>query len=122
MAAIPASAQQQDHGALRLLIGASAVFVVLTAGLYAWTISWMWPFPRDGSTLVVGRDFLNFWMYGQTAWTPDPSRIAADAAAKIVAQTPSLSPSTSTQQPRAIASRAPSSLRWRHACVEAPSP
>ena len=67
MAAIPASAQQQDHGALRLLIGASAVFVVLTAGLYAWTISWMWPFPRDGSTLVVGRDFLNFWMYGQTA-------------------------------------------------------
>jgi len=74
MAAIPASAQQQDLGALRLLIGASAIFVVLTAGLYAWTISWTWPFPRDGSTLVVGRDFLNFWMYGRTAWTPDPSR------------------------------------------------
>jgi hypothetical protein len=74
MAAIPASAQQQDLGALRLLIGASAIFVVLTAGLYAWTISWTWPFPRDGSTLVVGRDFLNFWMYGRTAWTPYPSR------------------------------------------------
>jgi Glycosyltransferase family 87 len=74
MAAVPASAQQQDLGALRLLIGASAIFVVLTAGLYVWTLSWAGPFPRDGSTLVVGRDFLNFWMYGRAAWAADPGR------------------------------------------------
>ena len=74
MAAIPAGARQEHLGTLRLLIGASAGFVVLTAALYAWMISWAGPFPRDGSTLVVGRDFLNFWMYGRAAWTPDPSR------------------------------------------------
>jgi Glycosyltransferase family 87 len=74
MAAMPAGARQEHLGALRLLIGASAGFVVLTAALYAWMISWTGPFPRDGSTLVVGRDFLNFWMYGRAAWTPDPSR------------------------------------------------
>jgi hypothetical protein len=74
MAAIPAGARQEDLGALRLLIGASAGFVMLTAALYAWMISWGGPFPRDGSNLVVGRDFLNFWMYGRAAWTPDPSR------------------------------------------------
>jgi hypothetical protein len=74
MTAIPAGARQEDHGALRLLIGASACFVVLTACLYAWMISWAGPFPRDGSSLVVGRDFLSFWMYGRAAWTPDPSR------------------------------------------------
>jgi hypothetical protein len=60
--------------ALRLLIGASAIFVVLTAGLYAWTLSWAGLFPRDGPTLIVGRDFLNFWMYGRAARTADPSR------------------------------------------------
>lgn len=74
MTAIPAGARQQDYGALRLLIGASACFVALTACLYVWMISWAGPFPRDGSSLVVGRDFLNFWMYGRAAWTPDPSR------------------------------------------------
>ncbi len=37
-------------------------------------MSWAGPFPRDASTLVVGRDFLNFWMYGRAAWLPDPSR------------------------------------------------
>ena len=30
--------------------------------------------PRDGTTLVVGRDFLNFWMAGRLAWDPDPQR------------------------------------------------
>ena len=74
MTAISAGARQQDQGALRLLIGAGACFAVLTACLYAWMISWAGPFPRDGSSLVVGRDFLNFWMYGRSAWTPDPSR------------------------------------------------
>jgi hypothetical protein len=39
-----------------------------------WAMTWAWPFPRDASTLVVGRDFLNFWMYGRAAWLPDPSR------------------------------------------------
>ncbi|MEQ7872713.1 glycosyltransferase family 87 protein [Sphingomonas sp. ASV193] len=29
---------------------------------------------RDGSGLVVGRDFLNFWMAGRAAWQSDPAR------------------------------------------------
>jgi hypothetical protein len=57
MAAIPAGARQDDLGALRLLIGASAGFVVLTACLYAWMISWTGPFPRDGSRSSSGAIF-----------------------------------------------------------------
>ena len=30
--------------------------------------------PRDGTSLVVGRDFLNFWMTGRAAWGVDPER------------------------------------------------
>jgi hypothetical protein len=56
------------------LIGAGAIFAALAAIRYGWTISWVEPIPRDGSTLVVGRDFLNFWMYGRAAWMPDPGR------------------------------------------------
>jgi hypothetical protein len=35
---------------------------------------WTTPIPRDGTTLVVGRDFLNLWMYGRAAWLADPAR------------------------------------------------
>jgi hypothetical protein len=48
-------------------------FVVATIG-YVATISWVGPIPRDGTTLVVGRDFLNYWMYGRVAGMPDPGR------------------------------------------------
>lgn len=49
-----------------------AFFVIVAAAAYAYTLNWRLPFPRDGTTLVVGRDFLNFWMYGRAAATPDP--------------------------------------------------
>jgi hypothetical protein len=77
MAAVDAAAhglQNEDRSALRLLTWASGGFVVVTAVYYVATISWVGPIPRDATTLVVGRDFLNFWMYGRAAWMPDPSR------------------------------------------------
>ena len=44
-----------------------AFFFVCAAGGYLYTMAWSGDFPRDGTTLVVGRDFLNFWMYGRAA-------------------------------------------------------
>jgi hypothetical protein len=49
-------------------------FVALAAAGYLYTLAWSTPFPRDGTGLPVGRDFLNFWLYGVAALTPDPSR------------------------------------------------
>lgn len=51
----------------------SALFAV-TFVAYAWTIDWRGAIPRDGTTLAVGRDFLNFWMYGRAAVSADPGR------------------------------------------------
>jgi len=63
-----------DRDLLRdLLIMGGALFI-LTLLTYGFTTQWDVPFPRDKTTLVVGRDFLNFWMYGRAAFTPDPSR------------------------------------------------
>jgi Glycosyltransferase family 87 len=63
-----------DGGAIRVLTITGLAFAGLTAIFYVWKLSWAGPIPRDASTLVVGRDFLNFWMYGCAAWLPDPSR------------------------------------------------
>ena len=41
---------------------------------YALTIDWRGAIPRDGTTLAVGRDFLNIWMYGRAAFSADPSQ------------------------------------------------
>jgi len=49
-------------------------FFVVAVGTYLYGLDTSTPFPRDGSTLVVGRDFLNFWMYGRATALPDPSR------------------------------------------------
>jgi hypothetical protein len=49
-------------------------FFLAGAGTYLYGLNGQLPFPRDGSTLVVGRDFLNFWMYGRAAALPDPGR------------------------------------------------
>jgi hypothetical protein len=67
-------AKHRGRNALKVLLGAGTIFAVLTAGYYVFSATWTEPFPRDASTLVVGRDFLNFWMYGRAAWTPDPGR------------------------------------------------
>ena len=73
-AAAPVEVQPGDGGAIRLLTIAGAGFAALTAMFYVWKLSWTGQIPRDGSTLVIGRDFLNFWMYGRAAWLPEPSR------------------------------------------------
>jgi len=52
-------------------------FVALAAAGYLYTLTWSVPIPRDGTGLPVGRDFLNFWMYGRAAALPDPSRETA---------------------------------------------
>jgi hypothetical protein len=67
-------AREEGRSAIVLLTRASAIFVVLTAVHYVWTLSWPGAMPRDATTLVVGRDFLNFWMYGRAAWSADPGR------------------------------------------------
>jgi hypothetical protein len=69
-----ADLQQENRETIRALAVLAAFFVAIAAGGYVYTLSWSAPFPRDGTSLVVGRDFLNFWMYGRAALTADPSR------------------------------------------------
>ena len=57
--------------ALLLLGGARFTLTLLT---YFGTTSGTWPFPRDKATLVLGRDFLNLWMYGRAVGDVDPAR------------------------------------------------
>lgn len=68
-----AQLQRENSETIRALAILAAFFVVLAAGGYLYTMSWS-EIPRDGTSLVVGRDFLNFWMYGRAAPTADPSR------------------------------------------------
>lgn len=51
-----------------LLVGLYVPYYVLTlsAGQGIW---------RDGTGLVVGRDFLNLWIVGRAAWADDPARL-----------------------------------------------
>jgi len=66
--------QHENRETIRTLAVLAAFFVAVAAGGYLYTLSWGGDFPRDGTSLVVGRDFLNFWMYGRAAPTADPSR------------------------------------------------
>lgn len=66
--------QRENGEAIRALAILGAFFFFVAAGGYLYTMSWSAEIPRDGTTLVVGRDFLNFWMYGRAAPTADPSR------------------------------------------------
>ncbi len=63
-----------DRDALRVLTRLAIFFVTLAGIGYVFTIAWVRPIPRDASTLVIGRDFLNFWFYGQAAFAPNPGR------------------------------------------------
>ncbi|MGJ5177092.1 glycosyltransferase family 87 protein [Bradyrhizobium oligotrophicum] len=71
---IPTVTNDADREMLQGLLLMGALLFILTLLTYVWTTQWSGPFPRDATTLVVGRDFLNFWMYGRAAFTPDPSR------------------------------------------------
>jgi len=56
-----------------LLMFGGAMFL-LTVFSYLLTTSWIPPFPRDKAGYVLGRDFLNLWMYGHAALGIDPAR------------------------------------------------
>lgn len=56
-----------------LLAMAAGTMAVLLAGYLA-TIHWGGAIPTDGTGMVVGRDFLNFWMAGRAAFEAEPGR------------------------------------------------
>jgi len=65
----------RDAGALLrdfAVLGTASFAITLVA--YVWTIDWRGAIPRDGTTLAVGRDFLNLWMYGRAAGSADPGQ------------------------------------------------
>ncbi len=64
----------KDREFLRDLSWLAVVMVALAAIGYLATVDWSKAYPRDSSTLIVGRDFLNIWMYGRAALEPDPGR------------------------------------------------
>ncbi|MGE5722853.1 MAG: glycosyltransferase family 87 protein [Sphingomonadales bacterium] len=68
LAAIPPAGDR-----VRLLLVTAALLLACFVPYYLLTLDLQWPIPRDGTTLVVGRDFLNFWMYGRAAWEADPA-------------------------------------------------
>ncbi|MET0370757.1 MAG: glycosyltransferase family 87 protein [Sphingobium sp.] len=59
---------------LRLLIATAIAMLVIFVPAYLPTVHGGGAFPRDGTSLVAGRDFLNIWMYGRAAWEDDPAR------------------------------------------------
>jgi hypothetical protein len=78
-----------NRDALTACAALGGFFVVLALGTYLYNLDWRGAIPRDGSTLVVGRDFLNMWMYGRAAALPDPGQwydpqVYARALAAIV--------------------------------------
>jgi hypothetical protein len=74
MAALPHDPPNESRETIRALSILGAFFFVAALAGYLVTLSWSGTIPRDGTSLVVGRDFLNVWMYGRAAFTPDPSR------------------------------------------------
>lgn len=59
---------------LRLLWIGAALLLLVFVPAYLLTITPGHGIARDGTSLVVGRDFLNIWMYGRAAWESDPAR------------------------------------------------
>lgn len=59
---------------LRLLSWAAVILFVSYAGVYVAGLDFAHTIPRDSKLHVVGRDFLNFWMYGRAAGEADPGR------------------------------------------------
>ena len=70
----PATREPQNAEFLRALAILGGALFVLTLVSYLLTTNWTGAFPRDKATLVLGRDFLNLWMYGVAAFEADPAR------------------------------------------------
>ncbi|KRR04035.1 glycosyltransferase family 87 protein [Bradyrhizobium valentinum] len=71
---VPQTDNLENAEFLRALLLLGGAFFTLTLLAYACTTNWTWPFPRDKVTLVLGRDFLNLWMYGRAVLDADPAR------------------------------------------------
>jgi Glycosyltransferase family 87 len=70
----PATREPANAEFLRALVVLGGALFVLTLASYLITTNWAGAFPRDKATLVVGRDFLNLWMYGVAAFEVNPAR------------------------------------------------
>lgn len=68
--AAPSAASDRD--VLHAFFWLGLFFVAAAAVAYGMTLRDGIAIPRDGSALVVGRGFLNIWMYGRAAALPDP--------------------------------------------------
>jgi hypothetical protein len=73
-ALVPNTDNPEDAEFLRAMLLLGGGLFTLTLLTYVCTVSWTWPFPRDKVTLVLGRDFLNLWMYGRAVFDVDPAR------------------------------------------------
>jgi Glycosyltransferase family 87 len=63
---------ENNREAARACLLMGCLFFVVAAVTYIVTLKGASPIPRDASGLVVGRDFLNFWMYGRAAFSAAP--------------------------------------------------
>src|SRR5580704_12945549 len=70
----PPALAPDDGALLRDCAVLGSVLFAVTLVAYVCTIDWRGAIPRDGTTLAVGRDFLNFWMYGRAAGNSDPGQ------------------------------------------------
>jgi len=70
----PATRDPANAEFLRALFVLGGALFTLTLVTYFLTTDWSGAFPRDKATLVLGRDFLNLWMYGVAAFEPHPAR------------------------------------------------
>jgi hypothetical protein len=71
---LPPALPRDNRTLFRDLTVFGGVLFAATAIFYALGIDWSGAIPRDSTRLAVGRDFLNFWMYGRAAATSDPGR------------------------------------------------
>jgi hypothetical protein len=71
---VPDTRDRADAELLRALLILGATLFALTILTYLCTTHWANAFPRDRTTLVVGRDFLNLWMYGRAVFDTEPAR------------------------------------------------
>ena len=59
---------------LRLLTWAAVLLLIAYAAVYLSTLDFSHVLPRDSKKHVIGRDFLNFWMYGRAAFEANPGQ------------------------------------------------
>src|ERR1700744_205918 len=71
----PRTSDPDNAEFLRALFGRGGALLLRPIATYLATTNWAGAFPRDKATLVLGRDFLNLWMYGRALFEAgEPSR------------------------------------------------